>query len=414
MGNREEIQSLLNAYLLNRTSREDFDKLLASLSALDDTEFREAVIEALGNDLNLLNSDFVEMRVDQLYPSLLAKVRASSDEADQHDDVSKPTIQWVWWRMAAAAAAAGIFLVLWLGDHFRHNNEPRKKIADVTAKQILAGGNRATLTLADGRRLDLSNSQQGIAIGKRIRYLDGTEVMDSTETGKTYSSNVELLTLATPNGGQYQVTLPDGSRVWLNASSSITYPGLFSGGKREITLRGEAYFEVTKDAAKPFIVNTELQRVTVLGTSFNINAYTNENLSKTTLLTGSVQVNAKSNGVVLRNDQVLRPSQQSIIGDNGRSVAIHQVDPTTAVAWKNGLFDFHGLNIDEAMKQIERWYDVRVTYKGPKPTAYLGGKMSRGVRLSTFLEFLEKDFNIKSEIQPDRTLVLHIPKDTNH
>lgn len=412
MGNREEIQRLLNAYLLNRTSREEFDKLIAALSTLDDTEFRDAVIEALGNDSNLLNSEFVDIRVDQLYPSLLAKVRASSDEADQPDEVSKPTVHWVWWRMAAAAAAAGILLVLWLGDHFRQKNEPLKEIANVTARQILAGGNRATLTLADGRKLDLSNSQQGITVGKHIRYLDGTKVLDSTETDKTYSSDIELLTLATPNGGQYQVTLPDGSRVWLNASSSITYPGAFSGGKREVTLRGEAYFEVTKDAAKPFIVNTETQRVTVLGTSFNINAYTNENLSKTTLLTGSVRVNVKSDDVVSRNEKVLEPGQQSVIGDNGRTVAVLQVDPTTAVAWKNGFFDFHGLNIQEAMKQIERWYDVKVTYEGPKPTAYLGGKMSRGVRLSTFLEFLEKDFHIKSEIRPDRTLVLHIPKDT--
>ena len=411
MGNREDIERLLNAYLLDRTSREEFDKLLAALSTLDDTEFRDAVIEALGKDSNLLNSEFVDIRVDQLYPSLLSKVRASSYEDDQPDEVSKPTVHWVWWRTAAAAAAAGILLVLWLGDHFRQANKPRKEIANVTARQILAGGNRATLTLADGRKLDLSNSQQGITVGKHIRYLDGTEVLDSTETDKTYSSNIELLTLATPNGGQYQVMLPDGSRVWLNASSSITYPGAFSGGKREVTLRGEAYFEVTKDAAKPFIVNTEVQRVTVLGTSFNINAYTNENLSKTTLLTGSVRVNVKSDDVVSRNEKVLEPGQQSVIGDNGRTVAVFQVDPTTAIAWKNGLFDFHGLNIEEAMKQIERWYDVKVTYEGPKPTAYLGGKMSRGVRLATFLEFLEKDFQIKSEIRPDRTLVLHIPKD---
>ncbi|KAA0992092.1 FecR family protein [Dyadobacter aurulentus] len=410
MGNREEIQKLLDAYLVNRANREEFDKLLFILSTLDDAEFSEIVRQALADDAQAQHADFIDNRVEQLYPEILTKVRESTQEYDEPANDAKPVIRWVWWKVAVAAAS--FLLLLWAGIEFRQTDVARNEIAaGITIDEIMAGSNRATLTLADGRRVNLSDSQQGISTGNSIRYLDGTEVMDSSANSKMDFSDVQLLTLATPNGGQYQLSLPDGSRVWLNAASSITYPSAFTGGKREVTLRGEAYFEVTKDAAKPFIVDTEMQRVKVLGTSFNINAYSNENLSKTTLLTGSVRVNARSDNDDLRNEKVLKPGQQSIIGDNGRTVAVLEVDPTTAVAWKNGLFDFHGLNIEEAMKQIERWYDVRVTYKGPKPAGYLGGKMSRGVRLSTFLEFLEKDFRIQSEIMPDRTLVLYIPTD---
>lgn len=398
----------MSIYLNNRANRDDFEKLLAILSTLDDMEFREVVHEALGNDVNPPDSGFVHNRIEQLYPAVLSKVRESSQEAVEPAGGSKPVIRRAWWK--AAVAAASIALLLWTGLKLRHDDVPQEEVADVTAKQIVAGGNRATLTLADGRKLDLSDGQQGIAVGKDIRYLDGTEVTDAKAENQPSNTDNQIFTLDTPNGGQYQLSLPDGSRIWLNAASAITYPGTFGDGKREVTLRGEAYFEVAKDAARPFIVNTETQRVTVLGTSFNINAYSNENLSKTTLLTGSVRVNPRADGVVLQNEQVLKPNQQSIVGANGRTITVAAVDPNTAVAWKNGLFDFHGLNIDEAMKQIERWYNVRVIYKGPKPTAYLGGKMSRGVRLSTFLEFLENDFNIKSEFQANRTLVLYIPE----
>ncbi len=409
MGNRDEILRLLDIYLSNRANREEFEKLLAILSTLDDTEFREVVHEALGNDVNPPDSAFVDSRIEQLYPALLSKVRESSGEISEPAGDSEPVIHRAWWK--AAVAAASVALLLWTGIKLWHDTPPQKEAAHITAKQIVAGGNRATLTLADGRKLDLSEGQQGIAVGEDIRYLDGTEVIEAQADSRAYSPDVQTLKLATPNGGQYQLSLSDGSRVWLNAASSITYPGTFGDGRREVTLQGEAYFEVVKDAARPFVVNTETQQVTVLGTSFNINAYSNENFSKTTLLTGSVRVNPRSDGVILQNERVLKPNQQGITGADGRTIAVAKVDANAVVAWKDGLFDFHGLNVNEAMKQIERWYNVRVIYKGPKPTAYLGGKMSRGVRLSTFLEFLENDFNIRSEFQANRTLLLYIPED---
>src|SRR5690606_24410283 len=205
-------------------------------------------------------------------------------------------------------------------------------------------------------------------------------------------------------GGQYKITLADGTQVWLNAASTLTYPIEFSGRKREVTLEGEAYFEVARDESKPFIVNTARQRTEVLGTSFNINAYDNETLTKTTLLHGSVRVQASNANAT--TGRVLVRNEQSVIADD-ENIRIYRVDPEKVVAWKEGIFNFHGLSIDESLKQIERWYDVDVIYQGARPQGYLGGKMSRGVKLSTFLEFLEKDFHIRSELKADRTLILY-------
>ncbi len=407
MSNREEIQRLLGNHLKGGLSREEFDKLITLLNTLDDPDFREAVGKALDHGGSLLDPDFVEDRLEQLYPSLLAKVRESSDVYE--DSIGEPPPRRFLWR--AAVAAAGIFLVLWIGIRFRNSDAPLKDTAPLSAEQIFGGGNRATLTLADGRTLTLSDSQRGITVGENISYMDGTEIAGLGDRDEKPVPEVQLLTLATPNSAQYQLSLPDGSRVWLNAASSISYPAAFTGDSREVTLLGEAYFEVARDKTRPFIVHTDRQQVTVLGTSFNINAYTNEDLSKTTLLTGSVRITAGSKEGGKETEQILKPNQQGIVSGDGGTISVTGIDPYSAVAWKNGLFDFHGLTVDEAMRQIERWYNVRVTYKGPKPEAYLGGKMSRGVQLSTFLEFLEKDFHIRSELHANRELVLEsVPK----
>lgn len=406
MDNRKAIKSLLSAYLMNRMSRDEFDELIARLAALDDADFREAVRQVLDDGTDLPNDEFIQQRVDYLYPLLLAKVRAAPHVATHPPD--RPIRRLVWWKLPAAAAIVLMFLLV--GNYLWRNGGRPDATAPITAEQIVAGGDRATLTLADGRTIDLNAAQRGIAVGDGIRYLDGTEVITLDADGERPATNAQLLTLSTAKGGQYQLALPDGTKVWLNAASSLVYPDAFGKDVREVTLQGEAYFEVAKERDRPFIVNTARQRVAVLGTSFNINAYGNENFTKTTLLSGSVRVNATADGVAQGEGRILAPNQQSVIGHQGNDIAVNPIDPFTALAWKDGLFNFHGLNIDEAMKQIERWYDISVRYNGAKPEGYLGGKMSRGVRLSTFLDFLERDFGIKSELKADRTLVLYVSK----
>src|SRR3546814_18302244 len=145
-----------------------------------------------------------------------------------------------------------------------------------------------------------------------------------------------------------------------------------------------------RDETKPFIVQTAKQRTEVLGTSFNINAYSNEAFTKTTLLTGSLRVNPTINNQTSGQSRVLTPNQQSIVGDHENGITVNEIDPQLATAWKDGLFNFHGLSIDESLKQIERWYDIDVVYQGAKPDGYLDCKMSWGVKLSTFLEFLDR------------------------
>lgn len=410
MDNRETIQSLLAAYVKKgQMSRDTFDELITRLNALDDADFRDAVLAALDSEANVLDEDFVQRRVEQLYPQLLGKIHEIPQTPTELYGETKRT-RFVWWKRSAVAAAALVMLLV--GAYLWRNSVHKEESLPITADQIVAGGDRATLTLADGRTIDLNAGQRGIAVGDGIRYLDGTEVVGTTSDDEKAPFNAQLLTLTTPKGGQYQLTLPDGTRVWLNAASSLVYPEAFGDDIREVTLEGEGYFEVMKDRNRPFVVNTARQRVSVLGTSFNINAYDNENITKTTLLTGSVRIAAMDGGVMRGDERTLKPNEQGIIANHGNEIAINEIDALTAVAWKDGLFNFHGLRIDEAMKQIERWYDIRVTYNGPKPTGFLGGKMSRGVRLSTFLDFLERDFGIKSELKADRTLMLLMTKPT--
>jgi len=402
--NRNAILSLLTAYLNKQVSREEFDRLFSALTELEDEDFQATILQALDNQADVTKSDFIPERVAQLYPELLANVSATPQVAITPTGRSARRSV-IGWKLSVAAAT--IFLFLAAGIYFWQDTDHHNRTSLISAEQIVPGSDRATLTLADGRTVDLSAAKKGIAVGNGIRYLDGTEVIALTADEGKQTANTRLLTLTTPKGGQYQLSLPDGTKVWLNAASSLVYPEAFGDDIREVKLEGEAYFEVTKARNRSFVVNTEKQRVAVLGTSFNISAYSNDEVTKTTLVTGSVRVNILAGGVTQGESRILAPNQQSVIGNQENSLAVNSIDPRTAIAWKDGLFNFHGLGIDEAMKQIERWYDIRVRYEGPKPTGYLGGKMSRGVRLSTFLDFLERDFGIRSELKADRTLVLY-------
>lgn len=233
------------------------------------------------------------------------------------------------------------------------------------SQTIIPGGNKAFLTLADGTRISLTDAtngdiakQAGVTISKTT---DGQLIYtahNTVEQSDTYN------TIETPNGGQYQLLLPDGTTVWLNASSSLKYPTNFAiKGQRRVELTGEAYFEVAKDKKRPFIVTTnniseklKEQEVEVLGTHFNINAYNDDNTIKTTLLEGSVRVKSSPSLVI-----ILNPGQQSI--NNGNDLKIADVNTEYAVAWKDGYFRFNDKTLEMAMKEISRWYNVNVSYK---------------------------------------------------
>ncbi|SEN70097.1 FecR family protein [bacterium A37T11] len=283
--------------------------------------------------------------------------------------------------------------------------------SNLPVQDVAPGYNQATLTLADGTKIALDSAQSGIVVNDQdIKYSNGNPVQNvilsgerGKEQGGAEGSLPTSLTLTTPKGGQYQIILSDGTKVWLNAASTLKYPSRFSGDSREVYLEGEAYFEVNNNPSigamqdnrksylvnrksnAPFIVKSRNQQTTVLGTEFNINSY--EPSVKTTLVTGAVQVSSDGRG---RNDGfVLKPGEQSILkADNFTKT---KTDIQKSIAWKNNEFRFTGENLGGAMQQIARWYDLNVIFTDEAlKQAPVSGIINRQENLSTILRIFEK------------------------
>ncbi len=305
-----------------------------------------------------------------------------------------------WW------AAAAIFLLLAAGSYFFINKEHSKKEVAAVKKNVLIndvspGGNKAILTLANGATIILDNAKNGALTqqgnSKVVKLDDGKLAYNSNGTNSPAS--VEYNTVSTPRGGQYQLTLSDGSKVWLNAESAITFPTAFTGNDRKVTIKGEAYFEVAHDASKPFQVTVNGMQVQVLGTHFNINAYDDEGEIKTTLLEGSVKV---SKGP---ESKLITPGQQAVVSSTEPKIVVQQADVDEAVAWKNGLFHFNNADLQEVMRQLSRWYDVNVMYDGTIPKREFAGEMQRDLNLSQVLELLVKN-DVHFKIDGKKIIVL--------
>lgn len=276
------------------------------------------------------------------------------------------------WMPYAAAA----IIVFFIG-FFQLYNEKIKKLQPDTQVTILPGGNRATLILADGRSIDLSESQSGIVLGRELTYGDGSLVL-----GEESISETQQLIMKIPKGGTYQVTLPDGTKVWLNAESILQFPSRFGDTVRLVHLKGEAYFDVTKDNGHPFHVATGNQKLEVLGTQFNITAYDNEAAIKTTLVEGSVKIINLRAGL----DNILKPGQQSVIVNEKTDIKAVSIQQFTA--WREGFFSFEETPFDEVLEQLARWYDIEIEYRR-KPNKTFSGKMKRNARLESVLDFFE-------------------------
>ena len=274
------------------------------------------------------------------------------------------------------------------------------RVATNNPDSILPGGNKATLTLADGSTIVLDTAgntllaQQGAT---RIIKLNNGQLAYKDASKENTGATISYNTIRTPNGGQYQVVLPDGTRAWLNAASVLRFPIAFTGSERRVQLSGEAYFDVAKDPAMPFRVEAtdangrEMNTVEVMGTEFNVNAYENEPTVKTTLVEGKVKVsNGGRNGSL--QPVILTNGMQSIysldLGTAG-NFQLRQVDTDDVVAWKNGLFNFNNADIKSVMRQLARWYDVDVVYEGALPNEKFDGEISRNSTLSEVFKILE-------------------------
>ncbi|MBV2228038.1 MAG: FecR domain-containing protein [Sphingobacterium mizutaii] len=284
--------------------------------------------------------------------------------------------------------AAAVLLLMSISTvwYYIYNKAKVTSQEQVASADILPGTNRATLTLSNGNAIALSEGQEGLVVGAdQMTYADGTTIMKTPE--------VQLATISTPRSGQYQVTLPDGSKAWLNAASSINYPTQFIGENRQVKITGEVYFEITKNPKKPFIVQSNNQFVKVLGTSFNINAYGDKGQVITTLVEGSVQVSSDQNNAVVK----IKPGQQAILSSNGE-LQTRVVDTDEYASWKDGLYMINNLSLEDFGKKIERWYDVEVDM-GPFKEQKLSATIRRDVKLNEVLEAIELNTKIKFKVK---------------
>ncbi|TKC63699.1 DUF4974 domain-containing protein [Pedobacter hiemivivus] len=300
----------------------------------------------------------------------------------------------LWPRFVAAAV---LLLSTSLAIYFYTNRNQGEIIQHTKYTNDVAPGKQgATLLLASGKKIHISEAINGLlAMDPGVKITKSADGLISYQAIKDKSNTATAYnTLTTTKGETFRVQLPDNSIVYLNAASSLRYPTIFKNGERNVELSGEAYFEVAKNANRPFRVITEKQTVQVLGTHFNVNAYPAEEYARTTLLEGSVKI--LSDG----NEALLRPGQQSAIA-NGASkpgIQINTVNTSEAVAWKDGWFQFENADIKTIMNQIGRWYNVEVIYQGKPPEDHYKGKVSRNVKVSQVLNILETSgINFKIE-----------------
>ncbi len=374
--NFDRFQYLLEQYRNQQLSYAERKELLALAEDTDDAGWDALTAQLAATGAGL--ADFEKSYLDLELSRVLAVDKPAPRSA-------RRIYLWKW-----MAAASALLLLAFGGYHWWRQGppDPEPVTAAVSPSQIAPGREGAVLTLADGRQVVLDSLQNGIIArqqGTRVVLGNGRLVYDAHA-----SSEASINSISTPNGRQYQVILPDGTKVWLNAASTLKYPTAFTGKERLVELAGEAYFEVTgRPAASggkmPFIVKTSRQQIRVVGTSFNVNAYQNEPSVKTTLLEGKVRVD----GVADPSEGVdLLPGRQATTAGDGSTTVEENADLAKVMAWKNGAFNFEGLRLEEAMRQLERWYDIRVTYESGVPDIRFFGEVDRNVNLGDLLAML--------------------------
>ena len=308
----------------------------------------------------------------ELRERMLARIRALADIPADTRSAKRPVRRWLGWAAAAA------FLLAAGGLWYMYQTAPKPPTTARPVADAAPGKTKAVLTLAGGRQIVLDTAGNGtLAVQGQTSVVsrDGIIAYNGEKTGASLYN-----TLSTGRGEQSPaLTLSDGTRVWLNAASSIRFPVAFAAGSREVEITGEAYFEVQKDAARPFLVKAGGMTVRVLGTRFDVNSYADEPVITTTLLEGSVQVGTS----------ILQPGQQIRMKPDGKINIVDNTDTEATVAWKNGFFQFDHANLQAVMRQLSRWYDVDVRYEGALPDRTFGGKISRSSNASEVLRILE-------------------------
>jgi len=392
----ERFDYLLRQFKADALTREQWDELRAALSS---GEFEGRMSEDFRGMLGSgkLHPSWSEATADTLW----SRIR---EQANLPKIPESPVVEFrksgrrIWWAAAAAVTLLiGASTYFYLRPAAEKQSFPIAKIQNPAFKNdVLPGTNKAVLTLAGGKTIVLDSAATGLLAQQgtaqiqnqngELRYITAKANSGSPASGNTTDAKIIYNSLTTARGQQFPLTLSDGTRVWLNASSSIRYPVAFNAGDRTVEITGEAYFEVVHDAAHPFHVKVNGMDVEDIGTHFNINAYQNEVAIKTTLLEGAISIN---------NKQILKPGQQAQIENANQSTnnaeirVVNDADAEGAIAWKNGQFHFTKVDITTIMRQIERWYDLEIIYSGEKTSDKFTGDIPRTATLTELLSILQ-------------------------
>ncbi len=366
MQTRLEIQELLEKYLADGMSATELTQWKSLLRVGDNERVLTDIIENVLLQNRYAETSGLNLNREDIFRKVMQEAIAR--------EAAKPVhrvhfLKTAWFRYAAAIViVASLGVYFWLArTGFPLRGDDKKRV-EITATTRASNSNKAILTLASGKKIELDDQDQG-----KLVQPDGVEI-------------------TTPRGAQYQVILPDGTKVWLNAASGIKFPSAFAGKERRVETTGEIYFEVSVNKMAPFVVSSRGVEVQVLGTSFNINAYEDEEAVKTTLVDGSVRISSfrralsEARGTEKSSDTgvLLKPGQAYV---NGKVI---DVDINQVVAWKNGVFNFEGQNLPTVLRQLARWYDVDIVYENGIPDIVFVGEMQRNLSLSQALKVLSK------------------------
>lgn len=390
-------ERLIEKYIANSCTKKEFHQLLQMIENEQDKEGLTKILKDQWERSRLKN-DEIKVDLELKFSMLMQEAKTDAAVFSIKSNRGKGKLKFEY------AAAAIIICMLSIATYFLLKSTPRKEISNTEKniikekKEIVAGCNKAVLILADGSTIMLDSAQNGTLTTQgntKIAKLNGTLAYSNLNQ----TASVALYnTISTPRGGQYQLMLSDGSRIWLNAASSLKFPATFVGKERKVQLVGEGYFEVAKNASMPFKVDVDGMEVEVLGTHFNINSYEDESSSRTTLLEGSIKINKN------HASRILKPGQQAQMNNAGSIKVINDADVEKTIAWKEGNFQFDRDDIHSVMRQVARWYDVDVEYKADISNHFIG-TISRSVNLSQVLNMLHLTGGVNFEVK-DRKIIV--------
>lgn len=384
----ERVHQLFAKYLRQECSEWEFEEMLTWLVAMDERK-KNTLSAPLKELWDQANAGKLQSTADQVNWDLVYDRVVHSDQQTSKF-VLNNSVRRIWWKWAAAAAVT--VGIIYFGNIFLTRKIPVEISKNDSAvlrlpTEVVPKGNNAILTLSNGKIIVLDSVQNGIIAKQgntKVIKLDSGQLAFSPETKNgLHSDEISYNTISTPRAAQYQLVLSDGTKVWLNAASSLRFPTTFSGSLRTVELSGEGYFEVAKNKEKPFVVRTGTQEVKVLGTHFDIMAYEDEESIQTTLIEGLVVVTHNN------NSEILKPGKQARLSRDNNNLTVVNANTSQAVAWKNGYFFFDRSDVKTIMRQVSRWYDLDIIYEAPVPDMQFSGKIERNLPLSGITHLLE-------------------------